>query len=381
MEINTELLARIWAAISSRSPASLVEASLRRWEKAVQSGWLRLYELSDLLSDLDSRLDAHGIDASEIVGILKLPIVYVGTRPESRYDALSGANALAVADAAAVLIFVERLGFNVDAEVFCLPLRGKISQSTDVTESEFCVLFHHRWQHRMLPFDLATNACPDGEEAEPLLLSSGYRATLVLDEHGHPQRLTVMAPKYRPRPEPKQVTCEICGFPYMKGIPSDEKEHRKMHAQRLRVLEPKRSARLSKARLSDPDGALWVDWTAPSWKRRAVYAIASTFRREQHYDFVGWAEDGSYDQAAIGYLFADDENRIVGACCFRPLRENSLQWRLDWVWLCPGERRRGWLRNRWPEFRRRFGDFAVVTPLSKEMRAFLAAEAPHTKLC
>ena len=100
---------------------------------------------------------------------------------------------------------------------------------------------------------------------------------------------------------------------------------------------------------------------------------ATFFRREFHYDFVQWGSSkGDNDPGARGFLFADDEDAIVGACVFRLRNQDGeKRWGLQWVWVCPRARRSGVLVRRWSAFRKRFADFQVERPVSPAMEAFV----------
>jgi len=67
------------------------------------------------------------------------------------------------------------------------------------------------------------------------------------------------------------------------------------------------------------------------------------------------------------YLFHNGEN-YVGACCFR-WPEST--WQLDWLWMHPFVRRRGYLKKAWPQFEKKYGHFDLTKPISCEMEIFL----------
>ena len=50
---------------------------------------------------------------------------------------------------------------------------------------------------------------------------------------------------------------------------------------------------------------------------------------------------------------------------------------LTHVWLRRAQRRQGWLREAWPQWRDRYGDFGVSDP-SADLEAALAALEPPT---
>ena len=126
--------------------------------------------------------------------------------------------------------------------------------------------------------------------------------------------------------------------------------------------------------------SLWS--VLPLWRNRekvVVERIGYYFKREMHYDFAPYsAESRSYDNCA--YLIAehrgihciDPEANIhhalgaVGFTC-RDDRPHIL----EWVWLHPYLRRRGVLRSAWHTLEDRHSAFAVRSPISPAMEAFL----------
>lgn len=146
---------------------------------------------------------------------------------------------------------------------------------------------------------------------------SGYRLEYVIDDDGEPLWLKIVAPKYRKRPETQSVTCPDCGMLYVKGLRTDEQAHRSFHRKRFAIIDPKPNRQFADALSRDLD-ASWVDASSPKWKRKAVYDRALEFKRELGYDFVQWEIDPDHDGEAVGFLFSDDADRIVGACAFRP---------------------------------------------------------------
>lgn len=198
----------------------------------------------------------------------------------------------------------------------------------------------------------------------------GYLLNYVSDEHGRALWLKVSAPKYRKTPEPQSTTCSDCGFSYMRGERLDNQEHRRHHRLHMALINPTKNAQFDKARKLDA-GVAWVHAHSPAWKHLEMYRRALAFKRELGYDFPQWGEKPEDNAGAEGYLFADEDSRIVGACAFRLQQEARRPWRMDWIWLCPAARRKGYLERHWLHFRQRFGEFDVEHPLSPAMQEFL----------
>lgn len=168
------------------------------------------------------------------------------------------------------------------------------------------------------------------------------------------------------------TTCELCKYAYVSGLPEDEQKHDALHNDYLRPLIPKPSPLLRSAREKNP--VVWVDRKSPEWMREEVYWRAKIFQREFGYDMAQWEIEGRHDPEAIGFLFHDPEDRIIGACAFRPIEKGHV--RLDWIWLCPAARRTGVLSRHWEMFRDRFGVFLIGGPISGAMSGFLRAKFP-----
>lgn len=370
MELEPERIDAVWRALQGRTPKS---TSFPRSveDRMVESRWVSDTELEDILFALDRRLDPPAvIDAAELASKLGLSYRFVYSRPRSRNDDVMGFRRLAAIDAAAFCIFLERLGFRIDLSSLCARLRDHLQDRTHLTDEEISVLFYDANRHRMPPISLCAPHRPwSGMRTLKLKTEDGYRIEYRTDDAGVALSLSVHAPRYRKPPATQSVECPGCGLTYMKGSPTDEREHRRTHRRWSVVNDPKPHRKLIDALVRDTD-ACWVGADAPGWKRKEVYERARLFRREFGYDFLQWSIEDDPD--AIGFLFSDGIGRIIGACAFRPQLGNADRpWRLDWIWLCPDARRSGSLRREWQRFRQRFGDFDVEPPLSEAMKAFL----------
>lgn len=369
---SSETLEAIWQALNRAGPAPSPLTST--WDKAAQSGWITDLGLEDALLAMDPRLDRLGLKPEAFAKMLGLGSRAIFSRPASRFDDPTGFDSYAAADAAAVLILLERLGFAVDPEPLCRRLRPQLSQSSHLTWQEIDVLFHDKSARRTTPITLAAEIHDwRGMNRAKIKTSGGYGAEYVVGDDGTPLWLEVRAPQYRKRPEPKLTTCDICGVTYVKGLPSDDKEHRATHRRRLAVLEPQPNRRFLDARAQDALQAPWVDARSARWKRDLVYRRAYAFKREMGFDFVQWLIDPAHDWDAEAFLFSDADGRIVGAACFRPQAGADRPWRLDWVWMAPGHRRAGHLGRQWETFRQRYGAFDIEAPVSETMKTFLRA--------
>lgn len=110
--------------------------------------------------------------------------------------------------------------------------------------------------------------------------------------------------------------------------------------------------------------------------RSAVYRFAKYFRRELGFDFVQYADpknrdDGPEKCQAFLFMF---RKIAFGAAVFRfrEWKDSAPCWSLAWIWMHPYFRGQGILKNAFPVFRERFGNFHIEHPLSSTMEGFLA---------
>lgn len=373
MEVEGQTIREIWQALQRPEPPDRpFPVSLAT--RITEAGWASTADIEDLLLMLDRRSDPPAvIDIEKFAATLNLPFRAAFSRPKYRLDDCFGHSMLSAIDAAAFCIFIERLGFRIDLTTLCARLKGAIPPVSHLCEDEISVLFYDQNRHRMPPVTLSAPHRPwRGMRTMRHKTGSGYRLEYVIDDDGEPLWLKIVAPKYRKRPETQSVTCPDCGMLYVKGLRTDEQVHRSFHRKRFAIIDPKPNRQFADALSRDLD-APWVDVSSPKWKRKAVYDRALEFKRELGYDFVQWQTDPDYDSEAVGFLFSDDEDRIVGACAFRPqpAGRGKNPWRLDWIWMCPDARRRGLLGHQWDRFRQRFGVFDIEPPISEAMQAFL----------
>lgn len=131
-----------------------------------------------------------------------------------------------------------------------------------------------------------------------------------------------------------------------------------------------------------PGGLIEVSPRSPLRLRRCVETFARYFRREFRYDFVQYSalEPGAANERAYLWMSRNAYPPFFfGAASFRwrAWKDAAPGFALQWVWLHPYERRRGYLTRAWPAFRAQFGDFHCERPLSPAMAAFLRKLDPH----
>ena len=185
--------------------------------------------------------------------------------------------------------------------------------------------------------------------------------------------LTVQGPRWR-RPNHIEMTCAMCGTDYTKGDLESALNHRRRHAEVMRLLKPRPSKSMAERLAGGPRGER-VDVKAPLWMHCEMEKRALRFKREFGYDFTQWpgvSTRARLNPNFVGYLFADGDGAIDGACSFACEDGN---WRLDWAWIRPERRRHGMLAARWPHFLAEFGDFWIEHPISDDMRGFIDRHA------
>ena len=118
--------------------------------------------------------------------------------------------------------------------------------------------------------------------------------------------------------------------------------------------------------------------------RRAVWTCARFFKREFDYDAVQYGHEGDEDEAHAYLWTTNNEDAkttqlVLGACCFRWRAWTNVPacWCLEWVWLHPFQRHRGHLTSAWAYFKKRYGEFYPMPPLSSAMQNFLEKQKKH----
>ena len=211
------------------------------------------------------------------------------------------------------------------------------------------------------------------KELDSFKSSKGYKIIVRGTQDDVSDEIEVRSPKFRRQRTPAKVTCDKCGLQWRKGDPDSSANHRKEHKLRMVYYEPQPLKEML-LEMNENDDPELVLSKSPVWKDKEMYTRASAFRREFHYDFVQWhSKNGDSDPFVHGFLLTDTSGAIVGACSFRKKPDSQpISWKLDWIWICPKERRKGHLAARWKLFRERFGDFGLSHPVSDEMKTFLA---------
>lgn len=380
MAIDRELLSFLWNELSAPPGHGRHWEANRLASEIVAEGWATHADMEDVLGAYDGRL--YRLDIWALADYLDAPRRYVYPKPRFLTAMTLGNEVINATDAAAILVFLEQLGFDVNATSMVDALLPTIQDKERLTTSEFDLLVYSKRKGRHL-VELSSSLNPGHLEERRLRATNGCRIRAILID-GQPYKLIVTGPKYR-KPRPREpVTCAYCGCEYMSGDPEDNATHLSYHAKIKRILDPRPLRRFLEAKEADPEAG-WVTSASPIWKHREVYQRAQQFKRELRFDFVMWGTKTvkDTDPNVHGFLFPDDSGTfpaetIVGACAFRR-REDY--WAMQWMWLTPKVRRQGILARHWPMFLERFGDFVVEEPLSDVMQAFVRRHGSEAQKC
>lgn len=372
-KVTADCLAAVYDALLSEPPTSGRKGE-RRLTRFADEGWVLVHQAEDYFYDVDARvMNLRGrADLEELGRAFEVPVQQVTYRPSALSRTASVFTAWSALDFASLLVGLQSLGFAVDPLPLIEALRPTLPKSGIVPRAALDVIWYKAQAHKSI-VTLDADTRPPLHDIKQHRLANGYRLEAWVSEAGAPSRLEIKGPKHRAYKQPVSTVCAECGETWMRGDPESSAMHRREHKRRMSYLDPQPDRRVLKEMAA---GAFdeHVDRWSPAWRQEAMYLRAFAFKREEHYDFIQWSTSED-DLNAHGFLFADPEGRIVGACAFR-LRcrdGRAHRWGLQWVWVSPDHRRSGVLRSRWRGLRERFGDFDVEWPVSDAMKAFVAA--------
>lgn len=368
MQLPYQLLTQLTRALQRPPRPGAFPARL--WADVDTEGWAYLSQLEDLVVAMDDRL--HDVRLSDLAKCADYPTRHMRTIPRFKTSDWYSMAMMERSDVAGFCILLEQLGFSVDPRPMVDSLYQEIAGKRHITLAEGDIYSHSKLRHKTR-LVLRAQERLDGEAAEKLWRGALGHRYQCLVRGSHVSSLTVTGPKWR-RPRRVDTECAICGTRYTRGELESSLNHRRAHAQALRLLDPRPSKRMRERLAVGPAGER-VDIDSPLWMHREVGSRALRFKRDFGYSFEQWptvTNRGNLQSCWIGFLFAGADGAIDGACAF--YRDDG-QWRLDWVWIRPERRRHGLLAARWPRFLAEFGDFWIGHPLSEEMISFLERHA------
>jgi len=335
-KIDSDTLDLLWTALNEQTRQPKIHQAERHFQKWLKRGWVAHHDIEDIIDLLDTRLSTNRLRIIELSKSLGFHWETVYYRPKARSIYVSGSDYLRVEAAVAFLILLERLGFQIDcSNLVKLLLPGiKTRKKEMFTDFELELFWFEKQRHKQAGIRLITDAAePWDEPKKTMKTSTGYTVSLETNEQGESTGIFIKAPKFRRPKEPVDVICEECGIEWRKGDPDSSAKHRKEHKRRMAYLHPQPIAELLSELKDKPDAEL-VTSSSPAWKHKQIYERALAFKREMHFDFIQW-ESPEYDSDAnvYGFLFADGQGAIVGACAFRDHtgeRDQQL-WALEYV--------------------------------------------------
>lgn len=375
LQTTSEILNAFWEALNEKSKLLNPNKPRSLFDKIFEQGWVTLSDVEDVFYFLDPRLDNRSLSVETLCELFQISIETIYFKPSAKSNEVVGFSAIRYECLIRLLISLERFGFETDASLLVGKIQPllKAKSKKVLSTSELDVFWFDKLQHKSCPVFLFVDDWFDHQYDEKSFATyGGYKINAKIDLNGNVIHIEVKSPKFRKRVEPKNITCKDCGVKWRKGDPDSSAAHRREHKRRMSYLDPKPLSSLIDLKASDKDFELVIS-SSPRWKHKEMYERALAFKREFGYDFIQWqSPKGDSDTNVQGFLFSNSEGAIVGACSFRKRStDGKKRWALDWVWICPKERRQGHLANRWEFFRERFGDFIVEPPVSEAMMGFL----------
>lgn len=378
--VSPETLETLWTSLNEAPENISAFSAYCLFKEISDKEWGTLSDIQDILYEVEPRLAKRELGIDTLCQLFSINIETAFEKPSSKSNSTGGYPSVRSFDIARLLIILERIGFNTDASLLVekiLP-QLKIKHKTLLSISELDVFWFEKHRHKKGEVIL-TALSKEEKWLEKsynnikLKTDKGYKVEAKINSESKPVHLKIIAPKYRHPRIPIKVVCPECNYEWMKGDPDSSECHRREHKKRLKYFSPQPLLKLLEIKKNDKDFEL-VTAHSPGWKHKEIYYRALAFKREFKYDFVQWkSPKGDNDPNAHGFLLSDDNGAVIGACAFRQrtTSDDKKLWVLDWIWICPSERRKGHLAKRWKLFRERFGDFLITPPVSKEMLSFL----------
>lgn len=368
MRLSNRLLTQLTEVLQRPPRPGRFPTSL--WSDIQTHGWAYMHQLEDLVEIMDDRM-AH-IRLEEFAVLAGCVIRPMRDRPRFKNTSWYTMQMMDATDVAGLCIFLEALGLSVDPQPMVDALYDQVAGKDRLTLAEgeiYCYSAMRHKQRLTLQSGEPVDAAPIQKDWRG---AAGHRYQALVRD-GQVASLTIQGPRWR-SPNHVETYCEVCRIQYTKGDPESTHNHRLRHAQVQHLLKPYPTASMRERAARGPRGER-VDVSSPLWMHREVEKRALRFKRDFGYDFCQWPSVSTRDRLNpnfIGYLFADVDGAIDGACAFV---YNEGKWRLDWAWIRPERRRHGLLTARWPHFLAEFGDFWVEHPISDDMHSFIDRHA------
>ncbi|MGN6820145.1 MAG: hypothetical protein ACTHJR_15885 [Sphingomonas sp.] len=199
IEVSAETISQIWQQLNSPHQAGRSDGRRTAHKQIVQDGWAINIDIQDVVWETDDRADQlfRHHDAFEcLLEPFKLRFESRLKGPFANSDTLYGHNAMRIAEVAAYIMEIERLGFSVDPTPIVEAIRPALLKEKYLTNHEVSVVRYQKERHRCEGIILRSKL-GNPTDVETVTTHSGYKATAVLNEEGKATVLRVTAPKSR----------------------------------------------------------------------------------------------------------------------------------------------------------------------------------------
>lgn len=191
-----ETVEAFWRALEKPDMGLRPDKAAEIGRAAAGTGWIAHLEIEAAILTLDARLGE--IRVSRLLDAFGIRGQWVCSRPRPRGTFVLGVERIAAADAAHLLILLERLGFDVDPTPFCAPLLPALKARAYLTAAELAVFWHDRERHRAEPLEISAEIHPAwGKPDRTLRTAAGYRVEMLRGDDDRPSALRVTAPGRR----------------------------------------------------------------------------------------------------------------------------------------------------------------------------------------
>jgi hypothetical protein len=192
---SSTLIENLWEAATSPKVSPHRDTTLQISNKLLDQGWLPLVDISDLIWSLDGRLN---LIVSEIASALQIQTRALYPRPRAGQKTVYGQPAMSAADAANLLIDLERLGFDCDPTVLTEKLRPTLKRVQQLNDAELQIYWFPKNRHKSVPLILVEDPKNIGSFAKKLQTEGGYKVEIWRNSSGKATMFQAFAPRHRP---------------------------------------------------------------------------------------------------------------------------------------------------------------------------------------
>lgn len=148
-------LRKIVAALKSPNTSKARARGRTLLLDTAEQNWVEGGQIVDLVSDLDNRVWGTCLNDITTLGeMLGLTMRTTFLKPTDVGDEPSGYMGMHLAGVACLLIWLERLGFDMSAQSLCRALAPQIANQEYVSDEELRVLQYSNAQHNMPPISI-----------------------------------------------------------------------------------------------------------------------------------------------------------------------------------------------------------------------------------